>query len=129
MENEIVKAVEIIKTAILNSQYEAAKDVNRVQLGLYFGIGRFLAAKKGKKTWGTGVLETISENLRKQLPGLRGFSTTSLKKMRQFYENWSFLEAPNSSVATDELTESSKTEDNLLSEMIFYIKKNCRIIL
>lgn len=115
MENEIVKAVEIIKTAILNSQYEAAKDVNRVQLGLYFGIGRFLASKKGKKTWGTGVLETISENLRKQLPGLRGFSTTSLKKMRQFYENWSFLEAPNSSVATDELPESSKTEDKSIS--------------
>ena len=112
MENEIITAVEIIKTAILNSQYEAAKDVNRVQLGLYYGIGKFLASKKGKKTWGTGVLETISENLRKQLPGLRGFSATSLKKMRQFYENWSFLEASNSSVATDELPESSKAEDN-----------------
>lgn len=111
MENEIVTAVEIIKTAILNSQYEAAKDVNRVQLGLYFGIGRFLASKKGKKTWGTGVLETISENLRKQLPGLRGFSATSLKKMRQFYENWSFLDVPNSTVTTDELPEPSESLD------------------
>ena len=111
MENEMVAAVEIIKTAILNSQYEAAKDVNRVQLGLYFGIGRFLASKKGKKTWGTGVLETISENLRKQLPGLRGFSATSLKKMRQFYENWSFLDVPNSTVTTDELPEPSESLD------------------
>ena len=111
MEYEIVTAVEIIKTAILNSQYEAAKDVNRIQLGLYFGIGRFLASKKGKKTWGTGVLETISDNLRKQLPGLRGFSATSLKKMRQFYENWSFLDVPNSTVTTDELTEPSESLD------------------
>lgn len=111
MENEIITAVEIIKTAILNSQYEAAKDVNRVQLGLYFGIGRFLASKKGKKTWGTGVLETISDNLRKQLPGLRGFSATSLKKMRQFYENWSFLDVPNSTVTTDELPEPSESLD------------------
>lgn len=111
MEYEIVTAVEIIKTAILNSQYEAAKDVNRIQLGLYFGIGRFLASKKGKKTWGTGVLETISENLRKQLPGLRGFSATSLKKMRQFYENWSFLDVPNSTVTTDELPEPSESLD------------------
>ena len=111
MENEIITAVEIIKTAILNSQYEAAKDVNRIQLGLYFGIGRFLASKKGKKTWGTGVLETISENLRKQLPGLRGFSATSLKKMRQFYENWSFLDVPNSTVTTDELPEPSESLD------------------
>lgn len=111
MENEIITAVEIIKTAILNSQYEAAKDVNRIQLGLYFEIGRFLASKKGKKTWGTGVLETISENLRKQLPGLRGFSATSLKKMRQFYENWSFLDVPNSTVTTDELPEPSESLD------------------
>ena len=111
MENEIITAVEIIKTAIFNSQYEAAKDVNRIQLGLYFGIGRFLASKKGKKTWGTGVLETISDNLRKQLPGLRGFSATSLKKMRQFYENWSFLDVPNSTVTTDELPEPSESLD------------------
>lgn len=111
MKNEIITAVEIIKTAILNSQYEAAKDVNRIQLGLYFGIGRFLASKKGKKTWGTGVLETISDNLRKQLPGLRGFSATSLKKMRQFYENWSFLDVPNSTVTTDELPEPSESLD------------------
>lgn len=111
MENEIITAVEIIKTAILNSQYEAAKDVNRVQLGLYFGIGRFLASKKGKKNWGTGVLETISENLRKQLPGLRGFSAANLRKMRLFYENWSFLEASNSFVTTNKLPESSEPLD------------------
>ena len=29
-------AVKVIKTAILQGQYEAAKDVNRVQLVLYF---------------------------------------------------------------------------------------------
>lgn len=31
-------AAEIIKTAILQSQYKAAKDINRIQLGLYFGM-------------------------------------------------------------------------------------------
>ena len=46
MEQELVNAVESIKTAILNSQYQASKDVNRVQLILYFGIGRFLSEKK-----------------------------------------------------------------------------------
>ena len=102
MNKELISAVEAIKTAILQSQYQAAKDVNRVQLILYFCIGRFLSSKKGKKTWGTGVLETISAQLRKELPGLRGFSAESLKKMRQFYENWAFLEDSNSTVITDE---------------------------
>ena len=92
MDQDLVNAVEAIKTAILNSQYQASKEVNRVQLVLYFGIGRFLAEKKGKKTWGTSVLETISANLRKELPGLRGFSAENLKKMRQFYEEGKWWE-------------------------------------
>ena len=117
MNQELITAVEAIKTAILQSQYQAAKETTRVQLILYYGIGRYLSSKKGKKTWGTSVLETISSQLRKELPGLRGFSATSLKKMRLFYENWSFLEDSNSSVMTDELpdtkTNSSDTSDEL----------------
>ena len=114
--NEIAIAVEAIKNAVLRSQYQAAKDVNRVQLALYFGVGRFLFSKKGKRTWGTKVLESISTKLRNELPGLRGFSAENLKKMRQFYENWQFLDSSdltntiqklpvrrNSVVATTEL--------------------------
>ena len=118
MNQELISAVKAIKTAILQSQYQAAKETTRVQLILYYGIGRFLSSKKGKKTWGTSVLETISSQLRKELPGLRGFSATSLKKMRLFYENWSFLEDSNSSVMTDEFpdkTNSSVASDELIS--------------
>ena len=111
MNQELTTAVEAIKTAILQSQYQAAKETTRVQLILYYGIGRYLSSKKGKKTWGTSVLETISSQLRKELPGLRGFSATSLKKMRLFYENWSFLEDSNSSVMTDELPEKLNSSD------------------
>ena len=111
MEQELITAVEAIKTAILQSQYQAAKDVTRVQLILYYGIGRYLSSKKGKKTWGTSVLETISSQLRKELPGLRGFSATSLKNMRLFYDNWSFLENSNSSVTIDELPEKTNSSD------------------
>ena len=111
MEQELITAVEAIKTAILQSQYQAAKETTRVQLILYYGIGRFLSSKKGKKTWGTSVLETISSQLRKELPGLRGFSATSLKNMRLFYENWSFLENTNSSVTTGELPEKTNSSD------------------
>ena len=103
MDQEIKNSVKTIKTAILQSQYQAAKETTRVQLILYYGIGRFLSTKKGKKTWGTSVLDTISSQLRKELPGLRGFSASSLKNMRLFYENWSFLEEQKSSDITGEL--------------------------
>jgi hypothetical protein len=38
--------------------------------------------------WGTGVIEAISAGLQKELPGVRSFSTTTLKYMRIVYEQW-----------------------------------------
>ena len=73
------KAVDIIKTAILQSQYRAAKAVNKAQLALYYSIGKFVSENSREGTWGTGAIETISQTLQKELPGLRGFSATSIK--------------------------------------------------
>ncbi len=94
-------AVQTIKTAILQGQYEAAKGVNRIQLAVYFAIGKYISANTRTQAWGTHALEFISEQLRRELPGLRGFSETSLKKMRQFYEQWQILE--NRPPVTDEM--------------------------
>jgi predicted nuclease of restriction endonuclease-like (RecB) superfamily len=99
---KLLQAVAVIKEAILQGQYEAAKGVNRIQLAVYFGIGKYVSQQSRKGTWGTGALETISGQLRRELPGLRGYSATQLKEMRLFYEAWIMLDA-NSSVATDEL--------------------------
>ncbi|MBR6131373.1 MAG: DUF1016 family protein [Bacteroidales bacterium] len=96
------KAVETIKTAILQGQYEAAKGVNRIQLAVYFGIGKYISLNTRKGKWGTGALEAISQQLRKELPGLRGFSTSSMKNMRLFYEEWIVLD-PDSLIANDML--------------------------
>ncbi|SEA84725.1 hypothetical protein SAMN02910384_02498 [Pseudobutyrivibrio sp. ACV-2] len=43
MDQKYRDAVELIKTAILQSQYEAAKNVNANQLMLYFGIGKYIS--------------------------------------------------------------------------------------
>ena len=98
-------AVDIIKTAILQSQARAAKAVNQEQLALYYGIGRYVSANTRKKNWGKGAIETISNELQKELPGLRGFSAPSLRKMRIFYEEWMMLER-NSFVTTNKLESS-----------------------
>ncbi len=95
MMNEIStlrEAVSTIKQAILQSQYRAAKLITGEQLSLYFGIGCYVSARSRKEAWGTGVINRISEQLRRELPGLRGFSASSIKNMRLFYEFWaSFL--------------------------------------
>ena len=103
-------AVQTIKEAILCSQYKAAKLVNREMLSLYYGIGRYISANSREGFWGTGAIKTISERLRKELPGLKGFSQTNLKYMRIFYEEWSpIIEAKNhkSSAVADEINTDS----------------------
>lgn len=99
--NEVSSAVRLIRTAILQSQERAAKAVNQEQLALYYGIGRFISANTRKKNWGKGVIESISDQLRQELPGLRGFGVRQLKNMRSFYEAWSQLET-NSAIAIAE---------------------------
>jgi predicted nuclease of restriction endonuclease-like (RecB) superfamily len=118
MENKnlipLSEAVETIKTAILQGQHEALKGANRVQLAVYYGIGKYLSKNTRNFAYGTGALKAISQQLRKEMPGLRGFSETNLKNMRLFYEQWTILDA-NSSVATDESTieQSSVATDEL----------------
>ena len=82
------QAVQLIKSAILQNQLEAAKVVNQQMLALYYGVGKYVSDNTRRGVWGTGAIATISEQLRRELPGLRGFSPTSIKKMRQFYEQW-----------------------------------------
>lgn len=99
------QAAEVIKTAILQSQHQTIVGINRAQLALYFGIGKYLSYKTRNASWGTNALQSISTTLRKDLPGLRGFSANNLKNMRKFYENWSMLDssstlhASNSTIA------------------------------
>ena len=83
------EAVRIIKEAILRSQYRAASSVNKEQLSLYYGIGKYVSENSRHGFWGKGAIETISQQLQKELPGLRGFSASNIKNMRSFYEEWS----------------------------------------
>ena len=101
---ELTNAVQAIKGAILQSQQHALAAINQEQLALYYGIGRFVSMNTRNKNWGKGFIESVSEQLRKELPGLRGFSAASLRKMRTFYEEWQML-SDNSFVETNKLVD------------------------
>ena len=110
MTQELRQAVADIKVAILQGQYEACKGVNRIQLAVYFGIGKYVSQHSRKGTWGMSALEVISNQLRRELPGLRGYSATSLRNMRKFYENWIMLDG-NSASALAELQNADNQRD------------------
>ena len=110
--NDIKKydgAAEIIKRAILQSQYDAAKQVNEKQLALYYGVGKYISLNSRNGFWGKGAIDAISERLDRELPGLRGFTSRNLRYMRTFYEEWEILDPGGRSFSNSE-DESSDLE-------------------
>ncbi len=103
------EAVQLIKSAILQNQLEAAKAVNRQMLALYYGVGKYVSENTRNGAWGTGAIEAISEQLRRELPGLRGFGVTNIKMMRIFYEQWS--EVLNRQPLADDLKQTDNKDD------------------
>lgn len=81
-------AVRVIKEEILRSRYRAARLANVELLMLYFRVGAYISANSRKGKWGTGAINSISNRLQQELPGLRGFSATNMKSMRLFFEAW-----------------------------------------
>lgn len=102
-------AVSVIKSAILKSQARAAQAITHEQLALYYGIGRYVSQNSRNGFWGTGAIKAISERLAYELPGLKGFSETMIKRMRTFYEEWQGLEV-NSVIGMTE--KEAKEHDN-----------------
>lgn len=96
--------VEELKKQILQSRYQAARLVNKEILFLYFMTGKSISEKIQKEKWGNSVIETLSADLQKELPGLRGFSSKNLRNMRQFYETYSSVEIWQSATAKLEKT-------------------------
>lgn len=92
-----IDAIKALKSAILQSRYRAAALVNKELLNLYFAVGKFISPKVEEEKWGTKVIENLSADLQLELPGLRGFSATNIKRMRLFYESWQseFLISPS----------------------------------
>lgn len=78
-----------IKLAILQARAKAAHFANAEALKLYFFVGGYISTKTRNAKWGTGAIDALSNQLQVELPGLRGFSPSSIKRMRQLYEVWS----------------------------------------
>lgn len=88
MDKGYVAFITDLKQRIVQSRYIAARLANREQLILYLKTGWVLSEKIAKEKWGNSVIDRIAEDLQKQLPGLRGFSSRNLRQMRRFYDEY-----------------------------------------
>lgn len=101
------ETIKQLKSAILASRYKAAVVANKELLALYFNVGQLITEKEKKGKWGDKILMQLSTDLQHELPGLKGFSATNIKRMRLFYQQWNtcFVISPTPS---DQLQKKGK---------------------
>ena len=87
---------------------------------MYYGIGCYVSKNSREGFWGKGAIEAISQQLQKELPGLRGFSATNIKNMRSFYEEWSSV--INRQPMADENITLTTVSDSALNEQMLLME-------
>lgn len=119
---DLTTAVKDIKLVILQARAKAAQLANAEALKLYFYVGGYISHKSRNAKWGSGAIDTLSKQLQAELPGLRGFSATSIKRMRVFFEAWSesfqirYLPSSESTTTTKRRTQSAEIRPTALGE-------------
>ena len=78
-----------IKSRYRSAQIKAAVKVNAEQLLFNWQLGRDLVTRKAEEQWGSGVVEQLSMDLQAAFPESKGFSTSNLWYMKQWYEFYS----------------------------------------
>ena len=78
-----------IKSRIRTAQYDALRAVNKELIGLYWNIGELIVQRQQGETWGRSVVEKLAADVRADFPGIKGFSTANMWRMKLFYENYS----------------------------------------
>ncbi|GHV09813.1 hypothetical protein FACS1894162_1280 [Bacteroidia bacterium] len=76
-----------IKQKVRQAQYDALKTVNVQLINLYWEIGKSIVEKQ-QEGWGKSVVENLSAELRKEFPGITGYSERNLWLMAQFYTEY-----------------------------------------
>lgn len=74
-----------IKKQIRSSQAKAALAVNSALIEMYWNIGREIAEKQAAHSWGNRIIEQLANDLKKEFPGISGFSRANLFFIRRFY--------------------------------------------
>jgi predicted nuclease of restriction endonuclease-like (RecB) superfamily len=63
-----------IKARIRVAQIKASLSVNRELIHLYWDIGELIVSRQRSQGWGKSVVERLAADLRKEFPGIAGFS-------------------------------------------------------
>ena len=77
-----------ITARIRSAQYEALKAVNKEMIALYWEVGKRITEQQTALGWGKSVVENLSRDIQKEIPGIQGFGVRNMWDMARFYAEY-----------------------------------------
>ncbi|MFH0790872.1 MAG: PDDEXK nuclease domain-containing protein [Candidatus Omnitrophota bacterium] len=77
-----------LREEILYARQKVYQTVNKQLVELYLYIGKGIYEKIEISRWGESIVETLSTDLQKEFPEMKGFSAQNLWRMKQIYETY-----------------------------------------
>lgn len=78
-----------LKQRYLSARLKAAQSVSRELLQFYWSVGHDIYERQWENTYGSAFYKTLSRDLRRELPDVKGLSEINLRYMTQFYSMYS----------------------------------------
>ncbi|MDH8701022.1 putative nuclease of restriction endonuclease-like (RecB) superfamily [Dysgonomonadaceae bacterium PH5-43] len=78
-----------IKSKIRRARNKLVFSINSQVLELYWELGRDIAEKQQNSDWGSGFIEQIAKELKRDFPEIKGFSRRNLYAILQWYKFYS----------------------------------------
>lgn len=125
------KFFSLIVDLLQSARSKVVQTVNQTMVLTYFEIGRMIVEEeqggKERADYGKNLLQDLSAVLTKEFG--KGFSTTNLKQMRQFFLAYSkgqtlpdFSQKPQTLPAESEITKGQSVSDNFKLSWSHYLK-------
>ncbi|MDO8940256.1 MAG: DUF1016 N-terminal domain-containing protein [Methylicorpusculum sp.] len=73
-----------IKAQIQAAQSRAMLAVNAELVQLYWHVGQTLHTRQAQSGWGAGIIPRLAQDIRNELPEVKGFSARNMDRMLAF---------------------------------------------
>lgn len=80
--------LETLTHKIRAAQARAMLAVNHELINVYGDIGKTIHEQLQIARWGTSVVDQLARDLKKSFPGMKGFSSRNLWRMKDFYQSY-----------------------------------------
>ena len=87
-EIEITGVFENVLGMIYSAKQKAEYQVNSTIIDLYWSIGEYVSKQIDVNGWGKSTVKALSEYILSKEPGIRGYSSQNIWRMKQFYETY-----------------------------------------